>query len=210
MSSARRAQSWTDYCRARGVQTLRRTEIPWPCPDVRAGSDQRELRRRPGWSAAVEPPPGSTVNANALELPRSGSTAVVDGATAAASMVPADCGAVGADQPHLVDGARLGRVDVVHHQHARRCARGRTPPSRCRRSGCRPTRCGRRVRRRSVSAAVGFGLGPHREADADGAEPMATAAAAANVAVRQRVDCVGRSSTTVARRSTAASRRSRR
>ena len=40
-----------------------------------------------GW---VEPLPGSTVNFSALELPRSDSPAVVDGATALSSMVPAE------------------------------------------------------------------------------------------------------------------------
>ena len=39
-----------------------------------------------------EPLPGSTVKASAVECRRSGSTAVVDGATARASMVPADAG----------------------------------------------------------------------------------------------------------------------
>lgn len=38
----------------------------------------------------VDPEPGSTVNASLVEPPRFDSTAVVDGATAAASMVPAD------------------------------------------------------------------------------------------------------------------------
>src|SRR4051812_7064466 len=42
-----------------------------------------------------EPPGGSMVNANAFESPRSDSTAVVDGATAAASIVPADLGPPG-------------------------------------------------------------------------------------------------------------------
>ena len=39
-----------------------------------------------------EPLPGSTVNANTWEFPRSGSTAVVEGATVLASIVPAECG----------------------------------------------------------------------------------------------------------------------
>ena len=38
----------------------------------------------------VEPLPGSTVNANFVDWPRFYSTAVVDGATASASIVPAD------------------------------------------------------------------------------------------------------------------------
>ena len=42
----------------------------------------------------AEPLPGSTVNARVWESPRSGSTAVVDGATVLASIVPADCGPV--------------------------------------------------------------------------------------------------------------------
>ena len=45
-----------------------------------------------GWA---EPPGGSTVNASACESPRSDSTAVVDGATFLASIVPAECGPSG-------------------------------------------------------------------------------------------------------------------
>ena len=45
-----------------------------------------------GLVGIADPPPGSTVNARVCESPRSGSTAVVDGATALASIVPADCG----------------------------------------------------------------------------------------------------------------------
>ena len=45
-----------------------------------------------GLVGATDPPGGSTVKASVLDVPRSGSTAVVDGATDLASMVPADCG----------------------------------------------------------------------------------------------------------------------
>ena len=49
-----------------------------------------------GWLVGLaEPPGGSTVNASACESPRSDSTAVVDGATSSASIVPAECGPSG-------------------------------------------------------------------------------------------------------------------
>ena len=54
----------------------RRPRRPWS--DVRPGA----VRRTPGSSAWPDPPPGSTVNARVCGSPRSGSTAVVDGATA--------------------------------------------------------------------------------------------------------------------------------
>ena len=41
---------------------------------------------------SCDPAPGSTVNASVVESPRSGSTAVVDGATDPASITPAECG----------------------------------------------------------------------------------------------------------------------
>ena len=45
-----------------------------------------------GVVGADEPPLGSTVKARVVDPSKSGSTAVVDGATAAESMVPADSG----------------------------------------------------------------------------------------------------------------------
>jgi gamma-glutamyl:cysteine ligase YbdK (ATP-grasp superfamily) len=66
----------------------------WPRPQRRAWSERQVSgsSAKMGLVGITDPPPGSTVKARVLELPRSGSTAVVDGATDFASMVPADCG----------------------------------------------------------------------------------------------------------------------
>ncbi len=74
-------------------------------------------------------------------------------------MVPADCGPVGADQPHLVHGARLRAARRCSSPARRRCVRGRTPRWRCRRWGSHPRRCARRARRRSARRSTAAGAG---------------------------------------------------
>ena len=145
------------------------------------------VRRTPGWSAGVEPLPGSTVNASAFELPRSGSTAVVDGATAAASMVPADRAPFASDQPHLVHRARL-RAGRRCSSPARAALRSREnttvavppvgmSPDTVRTSGAAKIMLGRRR----------LGNGPQRPAQRPARRGRsATAAAAASTAFRQR------------------------
>ena len=111
------------------------------------------------------------MNASVCESPRSGSTAVVDGATALASIVPADCGPLVADQPHLVDGARLRRRRRCSSPARPRPSRGRTPLSRCRRSGMSPDTVRTSGAANTCSAVDGAGCRPQRDSDAERAEP---------------------------------------
>lgn len=48
-----------------------------------------------------DPVPGSTVNASAVEAPRSVSVAVVEGVTAAVPIVPADLGPLAPPSSHI-------------------------------------------------------------------------------------------------------------
>ena len=67
-----------------------------PCPASVAATTGPRGTQLSGSSAIsapvgfVDPVPGSTVKASFVELPKFDRTAVVDGATAAASIVPAD------------------------------------------------------------------------------------------------------------------------
>ena len=127
--------------------------------------------RKARWWAALNHRGGSTVNASVCESPRSGSTAVVDGATFLASIVPAECGPLVVDQPHLVDGSRLAAARHCSSPARRRSSRGRTPPSPCRRSESWPDTVRTSGAANTCSAVDGAGCRPQRHSNSERTEP---------------------------------------
>ena len=145
-------------------------------------------RRTPGWSAAPNRCRGSTVNASVLRdaeirQHRGGRRRDRLGVHRSRRLRTAV-----ADQPHLVDGARLRRRRRCSSPARPRPSRGRTPASRCRRPGSSPDTVRTSGAANTCSAVdVGSAAGRSAMPTPSAPSPIASTAAAARIVVRQRI-----------------------
>ncbi len=143
------------------------------------------VRRTTGLVGCAEPLPGSTVNANALESPRSGNTAVVDGATVLASIVPAECGPLSSISHiwYTVPGAGGGTLFITSTpaSFSRENTTVAVPPD-----GMSPDTVRTSGAANTCSAVDGVAAGRIASPTPRAPSPITNAAAAASTVLRQR------------------------